>query len=99
MVTEGDFGFVGEASGTAGNTSSAKEGGRSPNDLQTLVYSDATGLYGGAVVKGGGLAPDTDADVIYYGQSVTPSEILSGNRVKPTAASTALTETINQFSR
>jgi lipid-binding SYLF domain-containing protein len=99
MVTDGDFGFVGEASGTAGNASSAQEGGRSPTELQTLVYSDTSGLHGGAVVKGGGLAPDTDADVVYYGQSMTPSEILSGNRVKPTAASTALAERIIRLSR
>jgi lipid-binding SYLF domain-containing protein len=79
MLTDGDFGFVVEASGTAGNASSAQEGGKSPTELQTLVYSDTSGLYGGAVVKGGGVAPDTDADVVYYGQSVTPSEILSGN--------------------
>jgi lipid-binding SYLF domain-containing protein len=99
MVTEPDFEFGGEARGTAGNSSSAKQNDTSPLEPLTLAYSDTSGLYGGAVVKGGGLTPDTDADVTYYGEYLTPREILSGNRVKPTAASVYLADKINQFSK
>jgi hypothetical protein len=57
MVTAGDFEFVGEASGTAGNASSAQEGDKSPTELQTLVYSDTSGLYGGGASKVAALSP------------------------------------------
>jgi SH3 domain-containing YSC84-like protein 1 len=99
MLTQPEFNFFGEASGTAGHASSVEEDNMSQTEPQTLVYRDTSGLYGGAVVKGGGLAPDTDADIIYYGQDVTPSEILYGNRVRPTPASTYLANEINQLSR
>jgi lipid-binding SYLF domain-containing protein len=63
------------------------------------VFRDTSGLYGGAVVKGGGLSPDTEADVVYYGQYLTNREILYDNKVKPTAASTALAEMITGYSK
>ena len=64
-----------------------------------MVYCDATGLYGGAAIKGGALAPDTDANVAYYGQYLTPSEILFGLKGKPTEAATNLAQRITQFSQ
>ena len=64
-----------------------------------MVYSDATGLYGGASVKGGALSPDKDANVAYYGQSLTPKEILFDNKGKPTEAAANLAQKIIQHSK
>src|ERR1019366_1871254 len=83
--------FGGEASGTAGNASGKAEGTATDDPLQAiLVYRDVTGFYGGATIKGGALSPDIDANIAYYGQSLTPSDILFGKKGKPTEAATNL---------
>ena len=64
-----------------------------------LIYTDATGLYGGAAIKGGALEPDTEANVAYYGQSLTPKEILFDQKGKPTEAATSLVQKITQSSK
>ena len=64
-----------------------------------MVYTDATGLYGGAAIKGGALSPDTDANVAYYGQSLTPREILFDKKGKPTEAATNLAQKLTQHSK
>ena len=98
-LTDSSFKFGGEASGTAGNASGKAEGTVSDVDQQLmLVYSDTVGLYGGAAVKGGDLSPDTEANVAYYGEYLTPTEILMGNKAKPSASATGLAEKITQFS-
>jgi lipid-binding SYLF domain-containing protein len=99
-LTESSIDFGGEASGTAGNSSGAAESTTSSDYKPMLmVYNDATGLYGGATIKGGALAPDVDANVAYYGQYLTPSEILFGQQGKPTEATTNLVQRIAQFSQ
>jgi SH3 domain-containing YSC84-like protein 1 len=99
-LTDSDISFGGEASGTAGNSSGKAEGNATDDGTKLmLVYSDATGLYGGAAIKGGALAPDTNANVAYYGQSLTPQEILFDQKGKPTEAATSLMQTINQSSK
>jgi len=99
MLTDQNFDFGGEASGTAGNASGKAEGTiTSDYEPFMLVYSDATGLYGGAAIKGGSLTPDTDADVAYYGESLTPKEILFDGKGKPTEAATTLAEKLTQAS-
>jgi lipid-binding SYLF domain-containing protein len=92
--------FGGEASGTAGNSSAKAEGDATDDGTQLmLVYTDATGLYGGAAIKGGALEPDTNANVAYYGQSLTPKEILFDQKGKPTEAATSLVQKITQSSK
>jgi SH3 domain-containing YSC84-like protein 1 len=98
-LAEGDFKFGGEASGTAGNASGAEESGMSSVEPLMCTYTDASGLYGGAVVKGGALSPDTDADVAYYGEYVTVKEILYDGKAKPTEAATYLADKLNQYSK
>ena len=99
-LTDSSFNFGGEASGTAGNSSGKAEGTITDDQKQLmLVYSDATGLYGGAAIKGGALSPDTDANVAYYGQSLTPREILFDKKGKPSDAATNLTQKIIQASK
>ena len=99
-LTESSFDFGGEASGTAGNSSGKAEGTITDDQKQLmLVYSDSTGLYGGAAIKGGALSPDTDANVAYYGQSLTPREILFDKKGKPSDAATDLVKKITQSSK
>jgi lipid-binding SYLF domain-containing protein len=99
-LTDSKVSFGGEASGTAGNSSGQAESTVPSDDKQLImVYSDATGLYGGACVKGGALSPDNDANVAYYGQSLTPKEILFDNKGNPTEAATNLAQEIIQNSK
>jgi len=99
-LTDSKIDFGGEASGTAGNSSGKAEGNATDDGTQLmLVYTDATGLYGGAAIKGGALEPDTDANVAYYGQSLTPKEILFDQKGKPTEAATSLVQKITQSSK
>jgi lipid-binding SYLF domain-containing protein len=98
-LASGDVSFGGEASGTAGNSSSGAGGTVSSTEPATLIYSDAAGLYGGAAVKGGNIAPDLNADLAYYGQYVSPEDILFGRKVAPSGAAAHLGEVINQYSK
>ena len=99
-VIDSNFNFGGEASGTAGNSTGKAEGTVSDDNQQlTLVYSDTTGLYGGAAVKGGDLSPDAEANVAYYGESLTPKEILFDNKGKVSESATALAQKITQFAK
>jgi SH3 domain-containing YSC84-like protein 1 len=99
-LTDSNVNFGGEASGTAGNAA-GKADGTIPADTGqvVMVYSDSTGFYGGVSVKGGDLSPDTDANVAYYGQSLTPKEILFDQKVKPSDTATALAQQISLFSK
>jgi SH3 domain-containing YSC84-like protein 1 len=99
-VADSNINFGGEASGTAGNAA-GKADGTVPSDTGQVVmfYSDSTGLYGGVSIKGGDLSPDTEANVTYYGQSLTPKEILFDQKVKPSDTATALAQQLIQFSK
>lgn len=98
LLTESTFKFGGEASGTAGNASGAAEGTVGSDEQLTVVYSDVEGFYGGVAVKGGAVSPDTDANVTYYGEALTPREILFENKVKPTEAAVKLAQKITDAS-
>ena len=99
-LTDSKIDFGGEASGTAGNSSGKAEGNATDDGTQLmLVYTDATGLYGGAAIKGGALAPDTEANVAYYGQSLTPKDILFDQKGKPTEAATSLVQKLTQSAK
>jgi lipid-binding SYLF domain-containing protein len=99
-LTDSNFAFGGEASGTAGNSSGKAEGTVSSESRALVqVYSDSTGLYGGAAIKGGAISPDADADVAYYGQPLTSAEILFGNKAKPSSAAVTLTQKLTQASK
>ena len=99
-LTDSSFSFGGEASGTAGNSSGKAESTVTDDQKQLmLVYSDATGLYGGAALKGGALSRDTEANIAYYGQSLTPKEILFDKKGTPSQAATNLMQKFAQASR
>jgi lipid-binding SYLF domain-containing protein len=99
MLTQGDFKFGGDAGGAAGNASGGAEGTTSSLTPLTLVYGDATGFFGGATVKGDALSPDKGADLAYYGQVLTPQEILLEQKGKATEATTDLTRKLDQYSQ
>jgi lipid-binding SYLF domain-containing protein len=99
-LTESNINFGGEASGTAGNSSGKAEGTVTSNSQALVrVYSDSTGLYGGVSIKGGAISPDTDANVAYYGQALTPADILFGDKGKPSEAAISLDQKLNQAAK
>jgi lipid-binding SYLF domain-containing protein len=90
LLTEPNVQFGGEARGTAGDASAAAEGNITPQEPALLVFDDRKGLYGGAAIKGGAIAPDDAANRVYYEKAVTIGEILFENKVKPTEAASEL---------
>ncbi len=50
------------------------------------VFARSTGLFAGAAVKGAILSAKDDWNTMYYGKSVTPSEILRGGLAENQAA-------------
>jgi len=99
LLADPVFKFGGEASGTAGNNSAGTEGSVSSAERMELIYADVEGLFGGVAIKGGSLAPDSDANVAYYGQFLTTKEILYENKAKPNQGAIDLAEQIRKFSR
>jgi lipid-binding SYLF domain-containing protein len=99
LLTEPTFEFGGEARGTAGVTSSGVEGKVSTPEPSVLVYDDRKGLYGGAAIKAGAIAPDDEANRVYYGKPVTVKEILFGHVVEPTQAASDLAGKLNEYSK
>jgi SH3 domain-containing YSC84-like protein 1 len=99
-LTESSVNFGGEASGTAGN-SSGKAEGTITSDIPELikVYGDAAGLYGGAAIKGGAVSPNSEANVAYYGQALTPKDILFDKKPKPSEAAIALAQKLAQAAK
>jgi len=99
MLTEGNVSFGGEASGTAGNSADGVDGTLDSTEQMTLVYSDKSGLYGGASLKGGALTPDTEANIAYYNEYLSSKEILQDKKGKPTEAAKRLIEIIDKNSK
>jgi lipid-binding SYLF domain-containing protein len=92
--------FGGTARGTIGNTSGGADGTvTAPKLYDVLVYSDRSGFYNGLSVKNGGIVPDNRANVVYYGQPVTMTDILFGHKVNTTPAATSLAGEISAYSR
>jgi len=87
-----------EAHGTVGNVSgTAHSSAPDPNDM--VVYDDRRGFFGGADLKIGALAPDHEANLIYYGKPVTMWEILLEHKVNPTDSGIALAKLISDYSK
>ena len=99
LLSEPNVTAGGEARGTAGDSTAAVEAKVSPTEQSVLVYSDRRGLYGGAAIKGGAIAPDEQANREYYGQLLTMKEILFENKVKPTEAATGLASKLREYSK
>jgi lipid-binding SYLF domain-containing protein len=96
---EGTLSYGGTAGGTAGNEHGKVEGDISPTEKDSLVYTDAEGLYGGAAFKVDAISSDTKAGNAYYGEFFTMRELLIGGKGKPTPASTQLTQKIDELAK
>jgi lipid-binding SYLF domain-containing protein len=94
LLTHGDIEFGGQASGTAGRNTTGVEGSVKTTP-QVLVYDDTKGLYGGAVIKGGAISNDEDANNLYYDQYAPIEAILFNNRFKPSGPAVALCQKID----
>jgi len=84
----------------AGGTANATTGGvqtKTPSEQGVLVYKDRVGLYGGAVVKGGGISSDGEANRVYYGQDLSMRDILFDHKVQPSATTSRLTDKIDSY--
>jgi len=88
--------FGASASGTANETTGGV-GTQSPSDQAVLIYKDRVGLFGGAVVKGGGLSADADANLVYYGQSFSLRDILFDHKVQPSETASLLINKIHSY--
>ncbi len=99
LLTEPTFDVGGEARGTAGDANTGVEVKVSSHEQPVLVYDERKGLFGGAAIKGGALAPDDDANRVYYGQFVTMRDILFDKKVKATGAATDLAAKISEHSK
>jgi len=86
--------FGAGAGGTAGENAGGVDA-KTPSDQEVLVYKDGTGLFGGAVVKGGGISADVEANRVYYGQNVSMRDILFDHKVQPGATASSLASEIH----
>jgi lipid-binding SYLF domain-containing protein len=99
MLTDSNFEFGGEASGTAGNSSAVAEGTVSSTEPAIITYTDKEGLYGGAAVKGGALSPDTEGNAVYYDKYLSVPEIIYDKKLKTTEAAEELLKRIEKYSK
>ena len=93
-LTESAFEFGGEARGTAGDQSAGEQGTLKSDERSVLIYDERQGLFGGAAIKGGSIAPNQDANRLYYGDWFSMKDILFDKKVKPTKAALRLAELI-----
>jgi lipid-binding SYLF domain-containing protein len=96
---ESTIDFGGEARGTGGNKSKGREAAFNSREQSVIVYSDRTGVFGAAAIKGGAIGSDTDANVIYYKQAVSMSDILFHNKVTATQTATDLATKISDHAK
>jgi lipid-binding SYLF domain-containing protein len=99
LLIEPNIKFGGEARGTAGDSSTGAEGIASPTEPSVLVYAARKGLYGGAAIKGGAIAPDDEANRVYYAQFLTMDDILFQKKAPTTEAATELAAKVTAYSK
>lgn len=99
LLTEPNFEFGGEARGVAVDSTAGVEGVVNSTEQSVLVFDDRKGLYGGAAIKGGAIAPDDKANQIYYGRFLSMREILFEKKVEPTEAAQSLAQKIKDSSK
>jgi SH3 domain-containing YSC84-like protein 1 len=88
--------FGAGASGTANNNTGGVES-KAPSEQEVIVYKDRVGLYSGAVVKGGGILSDGNANRVYYGQDLSMRDILFDHKVQPSETTSRLASEINSY--
>ena len=63
-----------------------------------LSYSRSRGLFGGLALDGSVVTQDNNSNSLYYGKSVTSTDILMGNAVTVQPSSKELVDSLNEFS-
>ena len=99
LLTDPTIEIGGEARGTAGDKSAGVEETASSAPRPVLVYDDRKGLFGGAALKGGALAPDEEGNGAYYGNPLTIKQILFEKKAQPTEVAVALATKIALYSK
>jgi len=89
-----DFG-AGAGGSVNNNTAGVKT--TTPADQEVIVYKDRAGLYGGAVVKGGSISADVEANRVYYGQDLSMRDILFDHKVQASSAASDLAGKIHSY--
>jgi lipid-binding SYLF domain-containing protein len=84
------------AAGPVGRTSSANTDAQMKAEI--LSYSRAQGLFAGISLDGATLRPDNEANAELYGKGVTNRQIVTGTKVRNSAAGTRLTADMNRYS-
>ncbi len=69
------------AAGPVGRTAAAETDAWM--SAKILTYSRAKGLFGGLVLKGGVIRPDSDANQVLYGKHVEPRDVLLQRSAEP----------------
>lgn len=98
-LADSSFDFGGEARGTGGNKTKGKDASFISPAQSIIVYSDRTGAFGAAALKGGVIGPDAKANVTYYQQAVSVSDILFDKRVAARPSASELTTKITDYSK
>ena len=98
-LTESSIDFGGEARGTGGNKTKGKDASFVSPAQSIIVYSDRTGAFGAAAIKGGVIGPDTNANVAYYQQPVSMGDILFDKKVTARPSATGLATKISDYSK
>jgi lipid-binding SYLF domain-containing protein len=90
--------FGGEAAGTGGSSTGGV--GENFTDVPpVLVFGQAKGLYGGAVVKGGSVDADDKANKRYYGQFRSIKDILFDGKVEASETARALGNKLDEAAK
>lgn len=98
-LTDDNFEFGGEARGTAGNESTGAGQSQTSEEQSVIVYSDRSGLYGGAALKGGAISPSTEDNMRYYGKYLTVDEILFQHKAQMTPRAETLAKKLTEYSK
>ncbi len=81
-IAEGTAKFGGEAGLAVGMIGAGVKGATTLNfDKDIYAFARNQGLYGGIVIDGGWIGPDSDYNQAYYGRAVTARHILIDRRV------------------
>jgi lipid-binding SYLF domain-containing protein len=68
----------------------------SASDVDILTYGRAKGVFAGVSLGGSSVEPDNDANRRLYGKTVTATEIVRGNDVKPTTEGQSLVTVLDR---
>jgi lipid-binding SYLF domain-containing protein len=103
LLTEPAFEMAGQARGALASTStSASAAAREPTGSlapEIIIYDDHKGLLEGAAIKAGAVSADNQANHVYYGQTISMTDILFGQKVKSSPAGAALARTLQRSAK